>query len=109
MMIKKLMESIAETICYDKSIIYPKACSDFIALQVKNSPFHIKLGLIVVAILFFLLSVFYGLGRPFFCYNSKYQQISFIMFFERICKTSRMFISFIRSMSLIYICDNNLL
>jgi len=107
-MIKKLVTSISQAICYNQSIICPDSGADFVFSQIENSPLHIKLGLKVVAVLFLFLSLLYGLGQPFWAYNSKYRQIVFIEFFESLFKTTRMFVSFIRSMSLIYICDNNL-
>lgn len=106
---KNLVVSICKTICYNQSISCPDSCVDFVMSQINNSPFHIRFGLKIVAWLFFILSLVYGLGKPFCSHNSKYKQIIFIEFFENLCKTTRMFISFIRSMSLIYICDNNLL
>ncbi len=105
---KKLVTAISQAICYGESITCPEACSEFVWSQVENSPWHIKSGLKIVGLLFLLLSLIYGLGRPFYSYDSKYRQITFIEFFEDLSKTTRMFVSFIRSMSLIYICDNNL-
>lgn len=106
---KNLVASICKVICYNQSISCPDSGVDFVMLQINNSPLHIRFGLKIVAWLFFILSFAYGLGKPFYSYNSQYKQIIFIEFFESLCKTTRMFISFIRSMSLIYICDNNLL
>lgn len=106
---ENLITSICKSICYNQSILFNKDCANFVVSQVNISPFHIKNGLRAVALLFFILSVFYGLGTSFLHYNSEYKKNTFIEFFEDLSKTTRMFISFIRSMSLIYLCDNNLL
>lgn len=106
-MIKSLVAAICQAICYNQSISCPPSSVDFVLSQINVSAFHIRIGIKTLAVSFLILSTLYGLGRPFFLYNSKYRQIIFIEFFENLSKTTRMFVSFIRSMSLIYICDNN--
>lgn len=104
--IYKTIEEIIKAVFDDKSLPYSPGCLNFTLAQIEKSPLHINLGLKFLTLVFLGLSCLYGFGRPFFFYKSNYRKITFVNFFEKLSKTSRMFISFIRSMSLIYACDN---
>jgi hypothetical protein len=102
--LNKIIDLICETIFYDKSLIHDKRSSQFVISQINKSPFHIKYGLVVLTVIFTFFGIFFGLLS-----KSFYKKIRYIENFENFCKTTRMYVSFIRSMSLIYACDNNLI
>ncbi len=95
----KTIKSIILAIFCDKSLPYVEGCCDFVIAQIERSPLHIKLGLKFLTFCFTIASLFCLVGQ------SNYRKIRFITNFEKLSKTTRMFISFIRSMSLIYACD----
>lgn len=103
-LVKKIINSICKTIFYDKSLQYREDYADFVIAQINKSPLHIRLALNVLTLIFAVMGFFGG-----FVSKSYDKKIRFIGIFERLCKTTRMYISFIRSMSFIYACDNNLL
>ena len=108
-MLDNLIQDISKVVLYNTAVVGNDGCAAFVISQINRSPLHIKFGLKILAIGFLCLSLIYGLGSPFFLYKSQYRKIRFIEIFEKICKPTRMFISFIRSMSLIYVCDHNLI
>lgn len=102
--LNKIINLICKTIFYDKSLIYHHRSSQFVVAQIYKSPFHIKFILVFLTFIFAFFGIFFGLVG-----NSFYRKIRYIEIFENLCKATRMYISFIRSMALIYACDNNLI
>ena len=105
---KKIIQEIIRCSLYGKSIGYNEGALNFVLLQINNSPVHIKFGLMLLCLGFLVLSIVYGFGKPFYKYGSKYKKMQFIEAFENLSKPTRMFVSFVRSMAFIYICDNKL-